>query len=184
MITTLTYSFRVIPLLLIRFYQKFISPYKGFRCASNVLHKNGSCSGIIFKIIQEEPISDWRKKIKSQFDCCREANLTLKNQCQHNIQKSTVEHNEEENKKDNEEKDNYTKQKRNEKYFSSNKKDSTTGECFAEAACCSAEHGAGSCLRGLRPSKKSCDDCLPSSKNCDDCMPNMECSECGVSSCL
>lgn len=75
--TTFTNIFKTIPLLLIKFYQKFISPHKGFRCASNVLHKNGSCSGVIFNIINTQPIGQWRSLIKGQFAKCKHASITI-----------------------------------------------------------------------------------------------------------
>lgn len=155
MTTTFTNIFRTIPLLLIRFYQKFISPHKGFRCASNVLHKNGSCSGIIFNIIKEQPISQWKSNIKNQFNCCKEAHLTLKSQCNH-----------QKNKEEQEDIDTNKNKRKN--------KDSSTFDCISEAACCSAEHGASGCLRSLKPS----------TKNCDNCVPDLDCSDCGVASCL
>ena len=158
MTTTFTNIFRAIPLLLIKFYQKFISPYKGFRCASNVLHKNGSCSGIIFNIIKEKPISQWKSNIKNQFDCCKKAHLTLKSQCNH---KNNC------NKEEKQEDIETNKSKRK-------NKDSLTFDCASDAVCCSIENGGVSCLRGLKPS----------SKKCDDCVPDFNCSECGVSSCL
>tara|TARA_Y100001960_G_scaffold328546_1_gene417599 strand:+ start:24010 stop:24465 length:456 start_codon:yes stop_codon:yes gene_type:complete len=138
MTTTLTNIFRTIPLLLIRFYQKFISPHKGFRCASNVLHKNGSCSGIIFNIIKEQPISQWKSNIKNQFNCCKEANLTLKSQCNH------------QNDKKEQENDNKNKKKKN-----------STLDCTSDLACCSAETGISNCFRSFKPNTKNCDDCTP-----------------------
>jgi hypothetical protein len=64
----------------IRLYQKYISPHKGFLCASNVLHKDGSCSGKISEIIKNSPIKSWKNLIKKQFDTCKNANITIKNE--------------------------------------------------------------------------------------------------------
>lgn len=66
--------------LSIKFYQKFISPHKGFVCACNVLHKNGSCSKHIMDIANTKPLLQWRSLIKNQFSACKSANIILINQ--------------------------------------------------------------------------------------------------------
>lgn len=40
-------------LLFIRFYQRFISPRKGFRCAHAAFFGGASCSGAIYNLILE-----------------------------------------------------------------------------------------------------------------------------------
>jgi hypothetical protein len=66
--------------LSIKFYQKFISPHKGFVCACNVLHKNGSCSKHIMDIVKTRPILHWNQLIRQQFSVCKQANTTLINE--------------------------------------------------------------------------------------------------------
>lgn len=73
----MTYIIKFFPLLAIKIYQKFISPHKGFSCASNVLHKNGSCSGVIFNIINTKPIGQWKSLTKGQFGQCKSASITI-----------------------------------------------------------------------------------------------------------
>jgi hypothetical protein len=70
--------------LSIKFYQKFISPHKGFVCASNVLHKNGSCSKRIMDIVKTRPIFHWKSLIKEQFSVCKQANTALINKREEN----------------------------------------------------------------------------------------------------
>ncbi len=57
----------------IRFYQKFISPHKGYCCAYGVLHRGDSCSEVIRKRILEDGLFRTVPKIKEQFKKCRSA---------------------------------------------------------------------------------------------------------------
>jgi len=68
---------RTLPILLIRFYQRFISPYKGFRCAHAALHKGDSCSGAVVSIIEEEGMVRGFGKIKARFRDCNLAYMQL-----------------------------------------------------------------------------------------------------------
>ncbi|MEM5550874.1 membrane protein insertion efficiency factor YidD [Pseudoalteromonas neustonica] len=55
---------KYLALLLIRFYQKRISPYKGFRCAHAALHQGVSCSEAVKHIIEEHAcfvVTVWSK---------------------------------------------------------------------------------------------------------------------------
>lgn len=61
---------RTFLLLLITFYQKHISPYKGFRCAYASYHRGLSCSGRIKNIIAEQGVIDGWPLIKQQFIDC------------------------------------------------------------------------------------------------------------------
>jgi putative component of membrane protein insertase Oxa1/YidC/SpoIIIJ protein YidD len=132
---------RFIPLLMIKFYQKFLSPYKGFSCASNVLHKNGSCSGLIFSIIKTQPILKWKGLIKSQFTSCKHASITINKE------------NEEKKRKDqNKDKDKDKKDNKNDCF----------DEVKAEGICCIGESSVNCLGKGL--SKKL--NCLP---DCGDC---------------
>ena len=64
-------------LIMIRFYQRFISPYKGFRCAHNELYRTGSCSEKVSSIVLKSPIGRMRKDIASQFRACKSAHIKL-----------------------------------------------------------------------------------------------------------
>lgn len=57
----------------IRFYQKCLSPLKGYRCAHAHIHKGTSCSAAVLNIVMKMPISQWRKLIKKRFFECKEA---------------------------------------------------------------------------------------------------------------
>lgn len=65
-------------LKLIAFYQKFISPKKGFRCAYGVLNNTHGCSGFVKKIINEKGLLAGRYEIRAQFENCRLAAIKLK----------------------------------------------------------------------------------------------------------
>lgn len=59
--------------LIIRFYQRFISPYKGFRCAHATLHKGDSCSEAVRKIVMEQGVFKGYKSVKARFNDCTAA---------------------------------------------------------------------------------------------------------------
>jgi putative component of membrane protein insertase Oxa1/YidC/SpoIIIJ protein YidD len=64
-------------LWLIRFYQRFLSPHKGFRCAHAAFFGGNSCSGAIYTLVLERGF--WRAlpQIKIRFGECRFAYETL-----------------------------------------------------------------------------------------------------------
>ncbi|WP_415912977.1 membrane protein insertion efficiency factor YidD [Neptuniibacter sp. QD37_11] len=57
----------------IRLYQRFISPYKGFRCAHAAYHKGDSCSGAVIKIIAEKGVLKGFSSIRQRFADCGDA---------------------------------------------------------------------------------------------------------------
>lgn len=57
----------------IRLYQRYLSPYKGFRCACAALHGGDSCSAAISQIIQSQGLRAGRQDISAQFRRCRAA---------------------------------------------------------------------------------------------------------------
>ena len=69
--------FRQIIIALIVLYQRYISPYKGFRCAYGQLYKNGTCSSRISEIVRTVPFKNMRIEISTQFKMCAAANKTL-----------------------------------------------------------------------------------------------------------
>ncbi len=60
-------------LALIEFYQRFISPKKGFHCAHHVLHKGDTCSNAVKKLVISKGLSQAWPHIKLRFGECREA---------------------------------------------------------------------------------------------------------------
>lgn len=64
-------------LLLISFYQRYVSPRKGFCCAHRVLHNGLSCSEAVKRIIQTNGIVGGAREIRHRFSACREAAATL-----------------------------------------------------------------------------------------------------------
>jgi len=57
----------------IGFYQRFISPYKGFHCAHHVLHRGDTCSNAIKYLVLEHGLFKSRPYIKNRFHECRVA---------------------------------------------------------------------------------------------------------------
>jgi putative component of membrane protein insertase Oxa1/YidC/SpoIIIJ protein YidD len=70
---------RYLILKLIHFYQKFISPVKGFKCAYGVLHRDGTCSGRISEIVRVSPFVKMPFQISLQFKRCATASKMLEN---------------------------------------------------------------------------------------------------------
>ena len=66
-----------VAVLIIRIYQKFISPHKGFSCAHANLFNGASCSEEIINIINSKGIIQGHDKIKLRFEECRNAYLIL-----------------------------------------------------------------------------------------------------------
>jgi putative component of membrane protein insertase Oxa1/YidC/SpoIIIJ protein YidD len=64
-------------IMAINLYQKYISPYKGFRCAYGVYHQNGTCSTIIKSHIEKHGLIKAYPMIRGQFDACKVAYSAL-----------------------------------------------------------------------------------------------------------
>ena len=58
---------------LIGFYQRFISPHKGYRCAYATLHNSDSCSHAVKMIIAEDGLWAGWLRIRERFADCRAA---------------------------------------------------------------------------------------------------------------
>jgi putative component of membrane protein insertase Oxa1/YidC/SpoIIIJ protein YidD len=65
-------------LLSIRGYQKFLSPYKGYRCAHHYLHGKGSCSAYGYEVFSCHPITVAMDMLKERFKECRMAAVTVR----------------------------------------------------------------------------------------------------------
>ena len=65
---------------IISLYQLYLSPYKGFRCASGVYYGEGSCSGVVKRIIEAKGLFVGWKDIKKQLHKCRMAATLLANE--------------------------------------------------------------------------------------------------------
>ena len=63
--------------LLIRLYQKYISPRKGFRCAHRVLHGGPSCSEFARLYVQQHSVWAMFPALRARFRECRMAKETL-----------------------------------------------------------------------------------------------------------
>ncbi|HBC9290540.1 TPA: membrane protein insertion efficiency factor YidD [Escherichia coli] len=65
-------------LLLIMFYQRHLSPRKGYRCAYSVLYQTQGCSGAVKNIIQQKGVLAGWSEIRQRFADCRLAAQTIR----------------------------------------------------------------------------------------------------------
>ncbi|WP_367278189.1 membrane protein insertion efficiency factor YidD [uncultured Photobacterium sp.] len=68
---------RFIVISLICFYQKYISPHKGFRCAHAYLHCGDSCSEAIKKIIEKHGVYNGYQLAKLRLNECKQAYIQV-----------------------------------------------------------------------------------------------------------
>ena len=59
-------------LVCIRAYQRWLSPWKGYRCAHGAQHGE-SCSAAGLRIVQTRPPAQWLPLMREQFGLCAEA---------------------------------------------------------------------------------------------------------------
>ena len=64
---------REIGLLLISFYQKFLSPRKGYSCAKNHVHQNGTCSSTTKQAFKDDGFIAGMKEYKNSTNECKAA---------------------------------------------------------------------------------------------------------------
>jgi len=64
-------------LWIIGFYQRFLSPWKGFRCAAAAFYGSDNCSIAVKKIIEENGLIGGRPRISEQFRLCATASSAL-----------------------------------------------------------------------------------------------------------
>lgn len=62
-------------------YQRYLSPYKGFRCAHSVLHGDTGCSGYAKHAIRDHGLWGAVPAIRQRFRDCKDASLTLRANC-------------------------------------------------------------------------------------------------------
>lgn len=63
---------------LITFYQRQISPHKGFSCAYRILHRGESCSQYVKRVIQTEGLLPALPLIRERFRACKQASQVLR----------------------------------------------------------------------------------------------------------
>ncbi|BBM86157.1 hypothetical protein UABAM_04543 [Candidatus Uabimicrobium amorphum] len=68
---------KILAIQAINFYQRFISPYKGFCCAHKVHHKQESCSQYIKRQILEKGLWNSLRLAGLRFRECKEASIVL-----------------------------------------------------------------------------------------------------------
>lgn len=66
-----------VAIIVIRAYQRYLSPYKGFRCAHNVLHGEGSCSTYGRRAFAEHDFLDACRRLRERFQACKAAASAL-----------------------------------------------------------------------------------------------------------
>lgn len=67
-------------LALINFYQRFISPHKGFCCAHHQLHNGPTCSNAVKSILRSNSLSGALPLIQARFRACKRASDFLATQ--------------------------------------------------------------------------------------------------------
>jgi len=72
---------------LIRGYQRYLSPRKGYRCAYGVLHGNGTCSSVGLEIMRSQGVFAFLRLMPLQFDACRAAVAMLQQQSEEEKQR-------------------------------------------------------------------------------------------------
>ena len=84
-------------LLIVRGYQLYISPYKGFCCAYRKLHNGQSCSSYFYTCVNNYDLSTAGILLQQRFKDCKQANAILKSQTnqqkKHNSQKQRKKNN-------------------------------------------------------------------------------------------
>lgn len=63
-------------------YRRWISPYKGFRCAHHVVYGCGSCSDYGLEVFQSDPFLEAWSKLKERLKACRTAKQIYQSQSQ------------------------------------------------------------------------------------------------------
>jgi len=66
-----------IGVFLINFYQKYISPHKGFACAHRVLHGGNSCSQHVKNLLIEQDLQSAIQLSRQRFQACKDARIIL-----------------------------------------------------------------------------------------------------------
>ena len=78
---------KYLAIFFINFYQKCISPHKGFCCAHAALNKGDSCSNVIKNIIQKHGLWSSSHMIRSRFIECNSAYQLLQKEDDKNNEK-------------------------------------------------------------------------------------------------
>lgn len=71
---------KTIIVFLISFYQRFLSPLKGFSCAYRVYHDSPSCSAYVKQVFLEQDLRVAITMANQRFEECEQANRLLKAQ--------------------------------------------------------------------------------------------------------
>jgi putative component of membrane protein insertase Oxa1/YidC/SpoIIIJ protein YidD len=66
-------------------YQRYLSPYKGFRCAHRVLHQGESCSQYVKRAVGEEGLLAALQISRLRFTECNEANQIIQARQRNNL---------------------------------------------------------------------------------------------------
>ena len=75
-------------LLLVRGYQLYLSPYKGFSCAYRKLHNGQSCSSYFYSCVSSYGLSTASIMLRQRFHECTQASHILQAQTNHRKQTS------------------------------------------------------------------------------------------------
>jgi hypothetical protein len=81
---------RFIATLFIKFYQKYISPKKGYKCAHNICYNNGGCSKRVLNHVSQLPVSKWYKAYKVETKLCDIAYKNIQEKSRNKITKTQI----------------------------------------------------------------------------------------------
>lgn len=87
-------------LIAIKTYKRFLSPYKGFSCPHNSIHKNGSCSDFAISAIRAGGFRLGVDALKQRFLECKQARIQLYQNIHDYPESSTDRPSEDQNKRD------------------------------------------------------------------------------------
>jgi putative component of membrane protein insertase Oxa1/YidC/SpoIIIJ protein YidD len=158
-------------------YQRYLSPYKGFRCAHRVLHRGESCSQYVKRMVREEGLGIALAKSRVRFAECKEANRIL--QARRTLARMSIEsgENEQPENPDADRSPNPDSARRKPPVVSN----STSSSSSSNSSSCNSNdiNNCGDCCLDP-PDFSSCD---MSSLDCNGCDSCGDCGDCGGGDC-
>ena len=73
----------------IKLYRSYVSPYKGFQCANNVVFGTGSCSDFGLKVFRRYPMVVAVQLLKLRFQACHSSALQMSSSSSSNERSSS-----------------------------------------------------------------------------------------------
>ncbi|PSB57257.1 membrane protein insertion efficiency factor YidD [Chamaesiphon polymorphus] len=159
-------------------YQRYLSPYKGFRCAHRVLHRGESCSQYVKRMVREEGLGIALAKSRVRFAECKEANRIL--QARRKFDRLSIEsgENEEPENTDADRSPNPDPTKRKRQFISNSNSSCNGNNCNNCGDCCIDVPDCSGCDTPALDCN-GCDSDCGDWSNCGDCGDCSGCGDCG-----